>query len=104
MIQTISSLIQVTLGYFIMLIVMSYNVYLVSSALLGSLLAYFSLNPILLKKRGLLIPAMKHRNTSCQVDECGSLIDEQGDDRSSGSPRPTDEAERYPGFKPTNRS
>lgn len=100
--QTISSLLQVTLGYFMMLIVMSYNVYIVSSVLIGSLLAYFSLNPILLKKRCLQIPPIKRRNVACHVEECGSLIEEQIDDPSSGSPRPIDDNPRNANFRPSN--
>ena len=76
--QTLTSLLQITLGYFIMLIVMSFNVYLVLSAVIGSTLGYYSLNPWLLQKRSISNqPANRRRLAQYQTEECGSLIDEQ---------------------------
>ncbi len=71
--QTIASFIQITLGYFIMLIVMSFNVYLIMAVIIGSTSGFFLLNPLLLKKRSILNPP--HILVKCQAEECGSLID-----------------------------
>ncbi|XP_046450282.1 uncharacterized protein LOC124198476 isoform X2 [Daphnia pulex] len=71
--QSIASFIQITLGYFVMLIVMSFNVYLMMAVIIGSTSGFFLLNPLLLKKRSILNPP--HILVKCQAEECGSLID-----------------------------
>lgn len=87
--QTISSLIQFTLGYLIMLIVMSFNVYLICSVLVGSISGYFLLNPLLLKKRSILSKLPNNRQHNCEpchADECGSLINGQDDPTATATP------------------
>lgn len=71
--QTISSLIQITSGYILMLIVMSFNIYLLLAVVIGSTSGYFALNPLLLKKQSILNPPQIF--VKCQAEECGSLID-----------------------------
>ncbi|XP_032787348.2 uncharacterized protein LOC116924874 [Daphnia magna] len=73
--QTVTSFIQITLGYFVMLIVMSFNVYLVLAVAIGSTSGFFALNPLLLKKRSIFRPPQ--RLVQCQAEECGSLIEGQ---------------------------
>nr|CAH0113414.1 unnamed protein product [Daphnia galeata] len=70
--QTISTLIQITSGYFLMLIVMSFNVYLMLAVVIGSTSGYFALHPLLLKKQSILNPP--HILMKCQAEECGSLL------------------------------
>lgn len=58
-----------------MLIVMSFNVYLVLAVAIGSTSGFFALNPLLLKKRSIFRPPQ--RLVQCQAEECGSLIEGQ---------------------------
>lgn len=72
LLQTFMFLAQITLGYLLMLIVMSYNVYLTTATISGTLFAYFILNPVLVGKT--FIP----RPVFLEVVECeeerGALI------------------------------
>lgn len=77
------------LAYLVMLIVMSFNVYLVCSALVGSIFGYFLLNPLLLKKRSISTKPHNNRQRMCEpchADECGSLINGQDDQIATGTP------------------
>ncbi len=76
MLQTMMSFLQITLGYFLMLIVMSFNAYLVFSVLFGSVLGFFLLNPFLLTKRNINNPRILTQ-IQCHEEECGSLINDQ---------------------------
>jgi hypothetical protein len=55
-----------------MLIVMSFNVYLMLAVVIGSTSGYFALHPLLLKKQNILNPP--HILMKCQAEECGSLL------------------------------
>lgn len=59
-----------------MLIVMSFNAYLVFSVLFGSVLGFFLLNPFLLTKRNINNPRILTQ-IQCHEEECGSLINDQ---------------------------
>lgn len=74
-----------------MLIVMSFNVYLVLSVVVGSTLGFFALNPLLLKKRRISNPTQ--RLAQCQAEECGSLIDGQEQIETMTSRNPKDNNE-----------
>lgn len=75
--QTATSLVQITLGYFIMLIIMSFNGYLFLSAVIGSTIGYFCLNPWLLRKQSLLNLHISQRLVlQNQADDCGSLMED----------------------------
>jgi len=74
-VQGLINCVQLTSGYFIMLIVMSYNVYLCVSVLAGSSLGYYVFNPHLSKKRVILTRRQEPLCASNDAEENGALLE-----------------------------
>jgi len=72
LLQTFMFLAQTALGYLLMLIVMSYNVYLSVAVISGTLFGYFILNPVLIWNKFVTRP-MSVRVVECE-EERGALI------------------------------
>lgn len=85
-----------------MLIVMSFNVYLICSVLVGSMSGYFIFNPLLLKKRSIskLPISRQHMREPCHAEECGSLINGQDDQVATGTPLTTYSGDNSPHREP----
>jgi len=73
-VQTLLFLVQTTVGYFLMLIVMSYNVYLNLAVMVGTLIGYFILNPVLVDSKFIHRPVYKNVVKCNEEEERGALI------------------------------
>jgi len=72
LLQTIMFLVQIMLGYILMLIVMSYNVYLTLAVIFGTIFGYFILSPALTTNQLIVKPIS--RKVGEYEEECGALI------------------------------
>ena len=65
------NLVQITSGYILMLIFMTYNLYLCLSVIIGSGLGYFVFNPFLTRRYKIV---RKPDDLACRSEEQGALL------------------------------
>jgi Ctr copper transporter family len=71
-VQGLLNLIQLSSGYVLMLIVMTYNVYLCISVLIGSSIGFYLFNPYLKQKR--ILQTQKTQDPAAENEESGALL------------------------------